>query len=122
MPLHRIKRPRDLRELMRRLEIQGWVGRPLLVELVDRSHYQAWTGTHRLAAARRLGLRTVPVVTINLAKWVKAHGPIKTLAVDMATNDELRYSGLMAAGDKIAARIMQEEWEMNKNGDEQGFL
>ena len=76
-PLHRVKKRRKhhLRELVRRLRESGWQGRPLLVERIGRNRYQAWTGTHRLAAARRLRMRRVPVVVIDSQKWIRRWGP-----------------------------------------------
>jgi len=86
-PLHKIKPSRrtELRELMQSMAT-GWQGRPLLVEpaLVagGRYSYQAWTGTHRLAAARRLRIRLVPIVIIDTRRWVQRWGRPKGLLID----------------------------------------
>jgi len=86
-PLHSIKPSRraELRELMQSMAAHGWIGRPLLVEqkVVEkdgdhgRYSYQAWTGTHRLAAARRLHLRRVPIIIISRSRWIARWGPPK---------------------------------------------
>jgi hypothetical protein len=91
-PLHSIDtssrtRMGDLRELMRRLTLQGWQGRPLVVEDTSPHRYQAWTGTHRLAAARRVGLRRVPVVLIDKRKWIRYWGPAEGLFIDEVDGD-----------------------------------
>ncbi len=122
-PLHRIKKSRlhHLRELLRRLRKDGWQGRPILVELIGRNRYQAWTGTHRLAAARRLHMR-VPVVLIDKRKWVRRWGPPEDLIIDEVDDDFDKYFALLKAGDKLAARIMHQEVELNLGGDAQRCL
>jgi len=88
-PLHEIHESRrdHLRELMRRMRRDGWQGRPILVELISRTRYQAWTGTHRLAAARRLPLRHVPVVLIDQRRWLQHWGPPRGLLIDEVDGD-----------------------------------
>lgn len=123
-PLHRIKKGRlhHLRELMRRMRVEGWQGRPLLVELIAPNRYQAWTGTHRLAAARRLRMRRVPVVLIDKRKWVRKWGPPEDLFIDEVDGDFDKYVALRDAGDALAARIMHQEVELNLGGDAQRCL
>jgi ParB-like nuclease domain len=123
-PLHRIKKGRlhHLRELIRRLRESGWQGRPLLVERIGRNRYQAWTGTHRLAAARRLRMRRVPVVVIDHQKWLRRWGPPEDLIVDEVDDDFDKYVALLQAGDLMAARIMHQECELNLGGDAQRCL
>ncbi len=123
--LHEIQREcmAHLRELMRRMRIDGWVGRPLVVEETSPNRYQAWTGTHRLGAARRVGLRRVPIVLIDQDKWVRRWGrPEGDLFVDAVRRDGSdmdKYIMLRDAGDKLAARVMHQEIEMNLGGDAQ---
>jgi ParB-like chromosome segregation protein Spo0J len=122
-PLHRVRRKKTHLPLLVALMRQhGWRGRPILVEQVKPGHYQAWTGTHRLAAAKRAPLRRVPVVLINLKKWAKRWGPIQRLAIDMVDDDEDKYVALLKAGDKMAADIIRQEVELNFSADAQGCL
>lgn len=124
VPLHKIKRKRDLRLLTAVMREEGWTERPLLVELVRPGVYQAWTGTHRLTAAKRARLRRVPVLLVDLWKWVQRYGPYETLAVDHVKNceDEEKWMLLLWAGDKLAANLMREEVEINMCATEQGFV
>jgi len=122
-PLHRVKRKKThLPLLVALMRENGWQGRPLLVEQVRPGRYQAWTGTHRLAAAKRAPLRRVPVVLVSLTKWAKRWGPIKKLAIDMVGDDEDKYVALLKAGDKLAADIIRQEFEINLSADAQGYL
>jgi hypothetical protein len=123
VPLHRIKRYDDLDELIWRMKHFGWEGRRILVEEIgwEGHRYQAWTATHRLAAARQLGI-LVPVLTVHLGKWERRYGHIDDLAIDMVNLDEEKYAALMKAGDILAANIMHEEIQMNLSGDEQDCL
>ena len=121
MPLHGIasSRAQHLRELIARMRKHGWQGRPLIVEEVSPYRYQAWTGTHRLAAARRIGMR-VPVVLIDKDKWVRRWGtPKGSLFVDEVGGDMDKYVALLWAGDLLAARVMHQEIELNLGGDAQ---
>lgn len=125
LPLHRIKRPVDLRLLIAGMRDDGWCGRRLLVEEYSPGHYQAWTGTHRLTAAKRARLRRVPILIIDLKKWVKEWGPIEEeFAVDdvHGGDDEDKYMALLKAGDRIAADLMRQEIEMNWSASEHGFV
>lgn len=123
-PLHELKRSRaaHLDELARRMQIDGCVGRPLIVEETSPGRYQAWTGTHRLGAARRVGLRRVPIVLIDKDKWVRRWGRPRGLFVDAVRRDGSdmdKYLMLRDAGDRLAARVMHQEIEMNLGGDAQ---
>lgn len=123
-PLHRVKKSRKhhLRELVQRLRESGWQGRPLLVERIGRNRYQAWTGTHRLAAARRLRMRRVPVVLLDSQRWIRRWGPPEDLIVDEVDDDFDKYVALLQAGDTLAARILHQEIERNLGGDAQRCL
>jgi hypothetical protein len=122
-PLHVLKSSREhhLRELMVRLRTEGWQGRPLVVEDTSPHRYQAWTGTHRLAAARRVNLHRVPVVLIDKDKWIRRWGrPRKgRLFVDEVGSDMDKYVALLEAGDLVAARVLHQEIELNLGADAQ---
>jgi ParB/Sulfiredoxin domain len=64
IPVHE---PRDS-ELSTKIERSmwrsGWLGRPLLVLPEGDGIYQALTGSHRLAAARVVGLSTIPAIVL----------------------------------------------------------
>ncbi len=60
---------------------QGWTDRPLLVEQLKpleglSQRYEAWTGSHRIAAAKKRGLESVPclIITLKEAKAAIDHG------------------------------------------------
>ena|SRR5271166_1989750 len=120
-PLHGTYKSREhhLRELVARMAAGGWYGRPLVVEETLPNRYQAWTGTHRLAAALTVGMPHVPVVLINKDRWIRRWGKPARLFVDEVGDDIDKYSALQEAGDLIAARVMQREVELNLGGDAQ---
>jgi hypothetical protein len=119
--LHKVKRKRDLRLLVGAMRDIGWFGRPALVESLGQGRYQAWTATHRIAAAKRVGIR-VPIFLIDLKKWIRYWGPILTCAVDTVDEDEEKWEVLYRAGDKRAADLMRQEVELNMSGTAQGFV
>jgi len=55
-PLHAVRIPSLYTELLGKMKAEGWNGRPLLV-IQRENGYQAWTGSHRIAAARELNLQ-----------------------------------------------------------------
>ena len=79
----------------------GWTGRPLLV--IDRGNgYLAWTGSHRIEAARRADLQAVPCYVVDESKLIK-HG------VDAAgghVQDFERLDILIKVGDAGAISLM----------------
>lgn len=54
----------------------GWLGRPLLVLAEDDGVYQALTGSHRLAAARVVGLSNIPAIILSEDVAQKVRGSI----------------------------------------------
>lgn len=120
-PLHPIRADRShhLRELVARMRVDGWEGRPILVERTSADRYQAWTATHRLAAARRVGMLTVPVVVIDRDKYIRRWGDTGRLLVEDVDDDMDKYAALLQAGDFMAARVMHQEIEMNLGADAQ---
>ena len=120
-PLHEVRNKTKLEALTKEIEQHGWTGNPVLVEKVG-DGYRAWTGTHRLAAAKAAGLDTVPVVFVDTEKVWKAlrykediSKIIKDGLVDATYDDEDRYKLLEEAGDAQAAALMQEEVAMNES-------
>ena len=53
------------------MKVEGWSGRKILVEEVisrigpQEPRYYAWTGSHRIDAAKKTGLRAVPCLIIE---------------------------------------------------------
>jgi len=121
-PLHEVRNKTKLKALTEKIAEHGWQGGPILVEEVLDRGYRAWTGTHRLAAAKAAGLDTVPVVLVDVEKvWEELRmreldfGKIKDGLVDATYDDEDRYKLLEAAGDDRAAALMHNEVEMNES-------
>ncbi|WP_300667268.1 ParB N-terminal domain-containing protein [Desulfoluna sp.] len=73
----------------------GWIGRPLLVEQLKligelSQRYAAWTGSHRIAAAKNLGFKSVPCLMITLEE--------ANIAIDRGGyNRKVGYSSLRNA-------------------------
>lgn len=124
LPLHEIRRPHHFRELVERMRRYGWQGRPLAVEALSGGrtklrasgdgHYMGWTGTHRLAAARALGIK-VPVILINGGK------ASRQALVRRTTTDRSRLMFLRRRRDP-AADLMLAELRINRAADAHGRL
>jgi len=69
-PLHKPTNKRHLDELVESMKEIGWQGRPLLV-IRRKSDYVAWTGSHRIAAARKVGLDVVPCYLLDERKLLQ---------------------------------------------------
>lgn len=118
-PLHEVQDEDKLADLARAMEEDGWLGRPLLVEDLGRgSGYRAWTGSHRLPAARLAGLESVPAVLVDTAKLARVLEPRRQLGVlsyvAATSDDDERLALLREAGDVKAAALMLAEVRANE--------
>jgi hypothetical protein len=102
-PLHEVVRVRQgaLKELVDDMKENGWHGRPLLV--IDReSGYLAWTGNHRIAAAKKAGLAAVPCYVLGEGELIsRGFDPIRGHVMDYERLEILRK-----IGDEQAIRLM----------------
>jgi len=83
---------------------RGWVGRSLLIIETDDA-YQAWTGSHRLAAACAAGLEHVPCYIVAESAIIP-HGVTATKGHVM---DYERAEIMSKVGDEIAEGLMLDE-------------
>lgn len=115
VPLHglpdHIRNDKKIKVLSRRMAEHGWQGLPLLA-IDDGEQYQAWTGTHRLAAAKIAGLEEIPIVMLDRGRLERAakrlgfqglHGNFGP------RDDDERYQVIREAGYKVAALIAKLE-------------
>ncbi len=75
-PVNEIDKPKQVTTQAKIMRKEGWIGRPLLVA-DEGDRIQAFTGSHRLAAAVEAGLDEIPVVHIpveELARWIEEGG------------------------------------------------
>lgn len=63
-PPHEVRFPGRLRGIVAAMQRTGWRGRPLLVAPTRGGRFQALTGSHRYAAAKKLKL-CVPVLVLD---------------------------------------------------------
>ena len=114
-PHHSVKRPSFVRHLARVMQRDGWIGRPILVELCE-THIQGWTGSHRIVAARRAGI-LIParsVDTERLSRAVVDDQPIEMVlgaylyGLPEYWYDEDRAKFLSDIGDPAASLLAQE--------------
>ena len=119
-PLHEVRNEDKLVKLTEAMKQEGWKGRPLVVEPLGEG-YQAWTGSHRLPAAKEAGIETIPVLVIDFDKvvavmrgWGYELDELRHGIGDSLIEDEDRYDILMEAGDKEAAKLMHEEVVSNQ--------
>jgi hypothetical protein len=106
-PLHEARSHQHLGELTDDMESNGWTGRPLLV--IERENdYLAWTGSHRIAAAKKAGIKQIPCYALSESELV-AHG---FDAVWGHVEDYERLEILREVGDEAAVAIM---WQENRS-------
>lgn len=82
------------------MEENGWNGRPLLVIRSGDENY-AWTGSHRIAAARAASLQEVPCYVLD-----ESILPDGIDARRGHCEDSDRLNAIRKTGDETAIRIM----------------
>jgi ParB-like chromosome segregation protein Spo0J len=100
-PLHEVQSLAKVAELGADMRENGWNDRPILVVKTTLG-YQAWTGSHRIEAAREAGLRSIPC-------YVIPESSIEPYGVDAAfghVEDRERLEVLRKVGDAEAIRLM----------------
>lgn len=70
-PLHDVEDEAKLESLIESMRVNGWQGAPVVVVEREDSDPLAATGSHRVAAAREVGIE---VPTINAAELLAEHG------------------------------------------------
>jgi len=85
----------------------GWQGRSLLV-IQRETQYFAWTGSHRIAAAREVGLESIPCYVIAEEKLL----PFEANAEWGHVEDRERLALLIKVGDEEAIHLM---WLENRS-------
>ena len=102
IPLGRVRNQAKLTRLAEDMRRRGWVGRPLLAHR-DGRRYQAWTGSHRAAAAN-LAEVAIPVYCMN------PDGPDTSIPNPRSViRDTQRMKLLRPLGDAYATELMQAE-------------
>lgn len=110
-PLHEVRDAKKLEALVASMGRGGWQGRPILVSARD-GRFFAYTGSHRIAAARAAGLDQVPVVVIEIAEEPATDGPATDGVEDEeGTAVEFDEFGRLVLGDDDDARATPlREW------------
>lgn len=92
------------------MRLEGWVGTPVLAERMPYGGYVAWTGRHRILAARSAGLPEIPVILVDPIAWARVHGAPCPYGAVYDTRDDLhRAVSLAMCGDMVAASVMAHE-------------
>jgi hypothetical protein len=106
-PINGIEDRQKFNKLVQSMSTNGWQGRPILV-YQDMGKAKAITGSHRIAAARKLGL-DVPVLYVNkdTIKYEDPNGLFGSFKE--AINDGRTEEFLRAADDKRAHQLMNLE-------------
>jgi len=103
-PLHGVRNQRLVDDLASDMEENGWQGRPLLVVERDSGHL-AWTGSHRIAAAQKAGLPTIPCYTIPESMLTRRGFDAEYGHVQ----DYERLNIIRKCGDETAIHLMWQE-------------
>jgi ParB-like chromosome segregation protein Spo0J len=106
-PLHEPREIEHVRNLADDMKENGWIGRPLLV-IERESDFLAWTGSHRIAAAKLAGLKTIPCYVVQESELTSRgfqaeHGHVM---------DYERLEILKEVGNEVAIHIM---WQENRS-------
>ena len=104
-PLHSPNVMALYRDLVRSMKKDGWKGRPLLVIECANGSFVAWTGSHRIAAAREAGLDSIPCYIIPELL-------IESDSIDARTGHVMDYDrikAINASGDETAIQLMAHE-------------
>jgi hypothetical protein len=114
--------PAKVERIAESMRTNGWQGRRLLVEQSHDVRVYAWTGSHRIAAAKAAGLATVPCRIITLDEADKALAQLPDTVGYQSLRDALtssrngggrldrdRLAGLRRLGMDDAATALEEE-------------
>jgi hypothetical protein len=110
-----------VRRLANSMMQHGWTGRRLLVEQSEGGHF-AWTGTHRIVAARLAALPAIPCTILTQEEADAAFKPVygdrhgyscwrQKLTGAEGALDKHRLQGLTRAGLTEAAAMLRQEME-----------
>ena|GEM_PF-2642702 len=121
--------PEKVARIAAAMRRDGWQGRPLLIEEDVDGRHSAWTGCHRISAAREAGLVEVPcrVITrresqqyLDRLPEVEGYSSLRE-ALTNPTNgggyyDHQRLAGLRRLGFAEAAAALEEEIAVQEAG------
>ena len=107
-PLYLPRSNRQLGELVASMTAEGWLGRALLVIEAD-SIFYAWTGSHRIAAAREAKLTEIPCYVVPEER-IAQHGVTATRG---HCDDSDRLAVIQKTGDDTAIFLMWSEGRTN---------
>lgn len=126
---HEVREKSKFEKLVASFKDNGWEGRPLLVEKGEGSLRQSWTGSHRIAAAKKAGLEEIPCYVLDDAmlddheddeEWSNLERDRYGFWAGAGSDDRTRLEILEAAGEKKAAFLMRAEIEANE--EDEGVL
>lgn len=102
IPLHEVTDETKVEAIAASMRANGWMGRPILVDDEDANEMRAFTGTHRLAAAKLAGVE--PEIYS-----LEGNGTdVAALMFDCVDDDD-RLDVIEQGDDKEAIEIMREE-------------
>lgn len=104
IPLHKPTNRSHVTELARDMRERGWRGRELLV-IRRGEQYLAWTGSHRIEAARRAKLASVPCHVVQEPRILK----FGVTAQEVHVMDYERLEICKKLGDERATELMSLE-------------
>lgn len=105
-PPHEVRDAAKLAQLVESMRRDGWTGRPVVI--VDTGTWQAITGSHRIEAARILGI-DVPTVEADESLWEEY--------TQRGLDDTDRLRIATAAGDVNVVALIRDEIRANQIAD-----
>ena len=109
-PMHEVRDEAKLQSIIASMESTGWTGRPVLVFDDAEGQYKAITGSHRIAAAKAVGIE-IPVAIISDDDCAIVIDELDYASDDYDREKVLRDAGLIEAADIMAAEIEANEAE-----------
>lgn len=117
-PVHGLKSKDKLNAIVAGMKEKGWEGRPILAIKEKGKKLHGLTGTHRVLAARKVGIG-VPVHILKGEELEEAGIDPEFIR---ATDDEDKEYKLRRAGFTQAADLMKEENDRNEAADRSGTV
>jgi len=121
---HGVHRNAQVNALVAHMKKHGWCGRPILAERLPSGGIQAWTGTHRIAAAKRAGITRIPCVLVDATRLAlvvprsggrggrPGTGPY-LFSLPARWYDEDRADFMEKIGDVASAALLRQEVKFN---------
>ena len=113
-PPHEVRDNKKLNKIIENMKLKGYYGRPILIVNTFNGYF-ALTGSHRLAATKKLNMHEIPVYIIDESDFNDYLDKINKDAMEFLYLDKYKIEKHLKNIDKKAYELMKYE---NKKDDE----